>query len=30
MQPILGNPFSSILKASIEPVYSFVGIEIIF
>ncbi|NFD76395.1 spore gernimation protein [Clostridium botulinum] len=30
IQPILGNPFSSILKASIEPVYSFVGIEIIF
>ncbi|NFJ05887.1 spore gernimation protein [Clostridium botulinum] len=30
IQPILGNPFSSILKASIEPVYSFVVIEIIF
>lgn len=30
IKPILGTPISSILKASIEPVYSFVGIEIIF
>ncbi|MBU5300015.1 endospore germination permease [Clostridium sporogenes] len=30
IKPILGTPISAILKASIEPVYSFVGIEIIF
>ncbi|WP_080584841.1 GerAB/ArcD/ProY family transporter, partial [Clostridium sporogenes] len=30
IQPILGAPFSSILKASIETVYSFLGIEFIF
>ncbi|AJD29768.1 spore gernimation protein [Clostridium sporogenes] len=30
IKPILGTPISDILKASIEPVYSFVGIEIIF
>ncbi|KOR26791.1 endospore germination permease [Clostridium sp. L74] len=30
IKPILGTPFSSILKSSIEPVYSFLGIEIIF
>ncbi|CAM2889192.1 endospore germination permease [Clostridium sporogenes] len=30
IKPILGTPILTILKASIEPVYSFVGIEIIF
>lgn len=30
IKPILGTPISTILKASIEPIYSFVGIEIIF
>ncbi|MCW6061934.1 endospore germination permease [Clostridium sporogenes] len=30
IKPILGTPISSILKASVEPIYSFVGIEIIF
>ncbi|AUM96576.1 TPA: endospore germination permease [Clostridium botulinum] len=30
IKPILDTPISTILKASIEPVYSFVGIEIIF
>ncbi|NFU11542.1 spore gernimation protein, partial [Clostridium sporogenes] len=30
IQPILGTPFPFILKASIETVYSFLGIEIIF
>ncbi len=30
IKPIFGTPISDILKASIEPIYSFVGIEIIF
>ncbi len=30
IQPIFGNPISSIFKASIEPIYSFIGIEVIF
>ncbi|EPY2307663.1 endospore germination permease [Clostridium sporogenes] len=30
IKPILGTPISAILKASIESVYSFSGIEIIF